>query len=151
MSKDFAVVVGRYQKPKLSADGRTLVVRIPFTLRRQGGRKQVVTPTNAAPWIPPTPRVDATLIKAIVRGHRWLEMLESGRYATIRELASAERINESYLGRVLRLTLLSPDIIETILSGKQVGGLELAGFSKPFPVEWEKQKQNSCADWQPES
>jgi hypothetical protein len=39
-------------------------------------------------------------------------MLESGRYATIRELARAEKINESYLGRVLRLTLLSPNIIE---------------------------------------
>jgi hypothetical protein len=141
MSKDFAFVVGRYQKPKLSADGRTLVVRIPFTLRRQGGRKQVVTPTNAAPWIPPTSRVDATLIKAVVRGHRWLEMLESGRYPTIRELAKAEKINESYLGRVLRLTLLSPDTIETILSGKQASGLELADFFKPFPLDWEKQKQ----------
>ncbi len=141
MSKDFSFVVGRYQKPKLSADGRTLVVRIPFTLRRQGGRKQVVTPANAAPWIPTAPRVDATLIKAVVRGHRWLEMLETGRYATIRDLAKAEKINESYLGRVLRLTLLSPGIFETILSGHQASGLELADFFKPFPLDWEKQKQ----------
>jgi hypothetical protein len=88
-----------------------------------------------------SPRVDATLIKAVVRGHRWLEMLESGRFATIRELAKAEKINESYLGRVLRLTLLSPDIIQTILSGHQASGLELADFFKPFPLDWEKQKQ----------
>jgi hypothetical protein len=85
--------------------------------------------------------VDATLTKAVVRGHRWLEMLESGRYATIRELAQAEKINESYLGRVLRLTLLSPDIIETLLSGLQGSDLELADFFKPFPLDWEMQKQ----------
>ncbi len=141
MSNDVSFIAGQFQKPKLSADGRTLVVRIPFTLRRQGGRKQVVTPADAAPWISPSPRVDATQIKAVVRGHRWLEMLESGRYATIRDLAKAEKINESYLGRVLRLTLLSPDTIETILSGKQAIGLELADFFKPFPLDWEKQKQ----------
>jgi hypothetical protein len=68
-------------------------------------------------------------------------MLESGRYATIRELAQAEKINESYLGRVLRLTLLSPDIIETLLSGLQGSDLELADFFKPFPLDWEMQKQ----------
>ncbi|MEH2550755.1 hypothetical protein V1283_007400 [Bradyrhizobium sp. AZCC 2262] len=142
MSNDVSFIAGPFNKPKLSADGRTLVVRIPFTLRRQGGRKQVVTPANAAPWIPPSPRVDATLIKAVVRGHRWLEMLESRRYATIRDLAKAEKINESYLGRVLRLTLLSPDIIETILSGHPASALELPVFFKPFPLDWEKQKQN---------
>ena len=141
MSNDVSFIAGQFQKPKLSADGRTLVVRIPFTLRRLGGRKQVITPANAAPWIPTAPRVDATLIKAVVRGHRWLEMLESGRYATIRDLAKAEKINESYLGRVLRLTLLSPGIIETILSGKQASGLELADFFKSVPLDWEKQKQ----------
>jgi len=141
MRNEFSFIAGPSKEPKLSADGRTLVVRIPFTFRRQGGRKQVVTPANAAPWIPPPPREDVTLIKAVVRGHRWLEMLESGRYATIRELAQAEKINESYLGRVLRLTLLSPDIIETLLSGLQGSDLELADFFKPFPLDWEMQKQ----------
>jgi len=141
MSKDFSFTVGHHHWPKLSADGRTLLVRIPFTLQRRGGRKQVVTPANAVPWIPRAPRVDATLIKAVVRGHRWLEMLESGRYATLRELAKAEKINESYLGRILRLTLLSPDIIKSILSGQQTRTLVLADFFKPFPLDWEKQKQ----------
>jgi len=141
MRNELSFIAGPSKEPKLSADGRTLVVRIPFTFRRQGGRKQVVTPANAAPWIPPPPREDVTLIKAVVRGHRWLEMLESGRYATIRELAQAEKINESYLGRVLRLTLLSPDIIETLLSGLQGSDLELADFFKPFPLDWEMQKQ----------
>jgi hypothetical protein len=120
-----------------------MTVRIPISFRRQGGRKQVVTPANATPWMPRPPRVDSTLVKAIVRAHRWRDMLESGRYGTLRELAKAEKINESYLSRILRLALLSPKIAETILAGRQPDGLELANLLKSFPIEWEKQE----ADW----
>jgi len=66
-------------------------------------------------------------------------MLESGAYATVRELAKAEAINESYLGRVLRLTLLAPKIAETILEGRQPATLELSDLLQQFPVEWDKQ------------
>ena len=67
-------------------------------------------------------------------------MLESNDFATARELAKAEKINEAYLGRVLRLTLLSPAITDAILSGCQPSGLELADLLKPFPIEWDKQE-----------
>jgi hypothetical protein len=120
-------------------DGRTITVHIPITLRHQGGRKQVVTPADATPWISTPRRVDNTLVKAIVRAHRWRDMLESGRYATVRDLAKAESINESYLGRILRLTLLSPTIIEGILEGRQPLTLELDDLLKQFTVEWDKQ------------
>jgi hypothetical protein len=120
-------------------DGRTITVHIPITLRHQGGRKQVVTPAGATPWISTPRRVDNTLVKAIVRAHRWRDMLESGRYATVRDLAKAESINESYLGRILRLTLLSPTIIEGILEGRQPLTLELDDLLKQFTVEWDKQ------------
>jgi hypothetical protein len=110
-----------------------------MTMRHQGGRKQVVTPAGATPWIPIPPRVNNTLVKAIVRAHRWRDMLESGRHATVRDLAKAEAINESYLGRVLRLTLLSPSIIEAILEGLQPANLELDGLFKQFPVAWDQQ------------
>jgi hypothetical protein len=81
-----------------------ITVHIPITLRHQGGRKQIVTPAGATPWISTPRRVDNTLVKAIVRAHRWRDMLESGRHATVRDLAKAEVINESYLGRILRLS-----------------------------------------------
>jgi hypothetical protein len=108
-------------------------------LRHQGGRKQVVTPAGATPWIQTPSRVDNTIVKAIVRAHRWRDMLESGRYATVRDLAKAEAINESYLGRILRLTLLSPTLTEAILEGKQPAPLELDDLLKQFTVEWDKQ------------
>ena len=131
--------VGQFGRPTLSQDGRTITVHIPITLRHQGGRKQVVTPAGATPWIPTPPRIDNTLVKAIVRAHRWRDMLECGDYATVRDLAKAEAINESYLGRVLRLTLLAPKIVEAILEGKQPASLELDDLLKQFPVQWDKQ------------
>ncbi len=131
--------VGQFGRPMLSKDGRTIMVRIPITLRRQGGRKQVVTPAGATPWIATPPRIDNTLVKAMVRAHRWRDMLESGDYATVRDLAKAEAINESYLGRVLRLTLLAPKIIEAILEGKHPATLELDDLMQLFPIEWDKQ------------
>jgi hypothetical protein len=130
---------GQFGRPTLSKDGRTITVHIPITLRHQGGRKQVVTPAGATPWIPTPRRVDNTLVKAIVRAHRWRDMLESGRHATVRDLAKAEVINESYVGRILRLTLLSPTIIEAILEGRQPATLELDDLLKQFPIEWDNQ------------
>ena len=131
--------VGQFGRPMLSKDGRTIMVRIPITLRRQGGRKQVVTPAGATPWIATPPRIDNTLVKAMVRAHRWRDMLESGDYATVRDLAKVEAINESYLGRILRLTLLSPSLIEAILEGRQPPTLELDDLLQQFPIQWDRQ------------
>jgi hypothetical protein len=54
------------------------------------------------------------MVKAIARALRWRQMRENDTHATIAEIAAAERINESYTGRVIRLTLLAPDIVQSI-------------------------------------
>ena len=125
---------------EISTDGSTLTVRIPMTFRKRGGRKLVVAPPGSDSWAPPRPRVDNTLVKALARAHRWKRMLESGEFATIQDLASAEKINPSYLSRVLRLALLAPEIVEAILDGRQPATLQLAGLLAAFPVEWERQR-----------
>ncbi|QDM19159.1 hypothetical protein [Tardiphaga sp. vice278] len=140
------LIVGKSRRPTLSRDGRTISVHIPITLRHQGGRKQVVTPSNAAPWIPRAARIDSTLVKAVVRAHRWRDMLESGRYSTVRDLAKAESINESYISRVLRLTLLAPVIIQSILEGQQPVGLELDGLLGPIPQNWAQQQDQLISE-----
>ena len=58
---------------------------------------------------------------------------------TVEEIATAEEINASYVGRVLRLTLLSPTLIEAILEGRQPANLELDDLLKQFPIEWDRQ------------
>ena len=133
------IQAGQFGRPTLSQDGCTITVHIPMTMRHQGGRKQVVTPAGATPWIPIPPRVNNTLVKAIVRAHRWRDKLETGNYATVRDLAKAEAIDEVYLGRILRLTLLSPTLIEAILEGRQPATLELDDLLRQFPVEWDRQ------------
>ena len=80
------------------------------------------------------------MVKAIARAFRWREMLENGTYATIAEIAAAEKINESYVGRVLRLTLLAPDIVEAILGGRQPAEMTLAVLMRRFPVLWSAQR-----------
>src|SRR6056297_4269304 len=84
-------------------------------------------------------RADSTLVKALARAFRWKRMLESDEFATIAELAEREGIAPSYMTRVLRLTLLAPDIVEAILDGKQGPDMMLARLLGPFPLEWAQQ------------
>ena len=84
---------------------------------------------------------DNTLVKALARAFRWKRMLVSGEFATITELAVREGIAPSYLTRVLRLTLLAPNIVEVILDGRQEPNITLASLIVSFPVEWEAQRQ----------
>jgi hypothetical protein len=115
---------------------QTLTVVIPLRVKPRGGRKAMVTPGVLAL----ERRQDITLIKAVARAFRWRRMLESGRYATINELAAAEKINSSYVSRVLRLTLFAPDIVQAILDGRQPEGMTLSGLMKGVEVEWARQQ-----------
>ena len=67
-------------------------------------------------------------------------MLESGECASITELAAAEKIDRSYLCRVLRLTLLAPEMVEAIMDGRQAEAATLPELMKGFPVEWARQR-----------
>jgi hypothetical protein len=125
----------------VASDGRTMTVRVPMTIKRRGGRKLVLAPGGAEVTAAPVARhIDNATVKAIARAFRWRDMLESGEYATIREIAAAENINESYVGRVLRLTLLAPDIVEAILNGRQTPRLQLHALMRPFPTRWKEQR-----------
>ena len=125
-------------KPRIKSDGNTITVRVPISIRKRGGRKVVLAPdsTLVATQKLFCQQVDGAMQKAIARAFRWRDMLESGRHLTIKEIANDEAINESYVARVLRLTLLAPDVIESILRGNQSAGITLATLMRPFPVLW---------------
>jgi hypothetical protein len=123
-------------------DGTTLVVRIPMRFQRRGGRKRIVAPDGSELALSSKPQPDGTLVKALARAWRWQRMLESGEYGTLAEMADAERISRSYVSRILRLTLLAPDIVERILDARPTVGLPQ--LLKPFPVEWERQLLELC-------
>jgi len=115
-----------------------LTVRVPLAARKpRGGRKLVLTPGGMTHR--GASAADTTLVKALARAFRWRRMMETGRYSTIDELAAAEKINSSYVSRLLRLTLLAPNIVEAILDGRQREEMTLPGLMEPFPVEWDRQ------------
>lgn len=113
----------------------TVTLYVPFRVVKRGGRKEMQLPDGV---VQPR-RTDSTLVKALARAFRWKRMLESGEFATIAELAEREGIAPSYMTRVLRLTLLAPDIIEGILDGKQGPEVTLAKVLEPFPLTWQHQ------------
>lgn len=125
----------------VTSDHDTITVHVPLIFAKRGGRKYVVLPDGASPWTLPRARVDNTMVKAIARGFRWRKLLETGVHATVEDIAIAEKINASYVSRVLRLTLLAPDLVEAILDGKQEPEITLAALMKPFPVEWDRQSR----------
>ena len=127
-------------RTKLSPDGKTMTVSIPMSFTIRGGRKLVVSP-DGSDWKRPRHRIDNTMVKALARGFRWQRLLESGQYATIEEIAKAEKINTSYISRILRLTLLSPEIVEMILDGRQPTSMTLKSLQKSFPIDWEAQRE----------
>ena len=126
------------KRATLSADGETITVHIPMTFRKRGGRKLVVTPDCA--WAP-RPRVDNAMVKALARAFRWREMLDTGVHATLVDLARPKGVNATYVSRILRLTLLAPDIVEAILDGRQPAELQLDDLLRGFPLEWEEQHE----------
>jgi len=124
----------------------SVTVLVPMTIRRSGGRKQIIGPDGAPVRVGgdgigvATTRGDPTLVKALARAFRWRRMLETGRYGTIDELAAADKINSSYASRLLRLTLLAPDVVEAILDGRQPDGMTLPGLMERIPLKWDRQE-----------
>jgi hypothetical protein len=124
----------------------SVTVVVPLTIRRRGGRKQIIGPDGApvptgrdAAGLAET-RGDPALVKALARGFRWRRILEEGRYASIRELAIAEKAERTFVARVLALTLLAPDIIEAALDGREPAALTPAFFRRGVPDAWEAQR-----------
>jgi hypothetical protein len=123
---------------KPAKGGRTLIIHVPLPPKQRGARKFVVGPGGLT-WTGRRIVVDSAKVKALGRAHRWKAMLESGHYGSMTELAHAEKINLSYLCRVLRLTLLAPDIAEALLDGRHKQ-LQLSDLFRPIPLIWTEQR-----------
>lgn len=117
----------------------SITVRVPLAIRHRPGRKTVVTPTTDG-VAPVTTRADPALVKALARAFRYQRMLDQGQYASITEMAAAERLERGYLGSLLRLTLLAPDIVSAILDGRQPDGLTFAVLDGGVQVGWDAQR-----------
>jgi hypothetical protein len=124
---------------RVGLEVETLTIRIPIRLQRRGGRKLIMTPEGvAAPARKPSR--DETLVKALVRAHRWRRRIESGQAKSITDLAEQEGVTAAYVCRLLPLTCLAPKMVEAILDGRQPKGLRLAELLGNGPLSWEEQR-----------
>jgi transposase len=124
-------------KPGLTSDRMARVNWLPRSLLHSAGRSRGALPRH----------VESSSNGCVTRTKQpptrpgaVQNMLETGRYGTIKEIARAEKINASYVSRVLRLTLLGPSIVEAILHGRQPAGMTMAQMANPFDVIWHGQQ-----------
>jgi hypothetical protein len=122
----------------------TVTVRVALAIRKRGGRKVVVSPDGSV--LPTAPRhvatdADPALLKALGRAFRWKRLLDDGTYASVSDIARAEKLDRTYVGDVLRLTLLAPAIVEAILEGRYGEHLALPRLLlECWPAEWVQQQ-----------
>ena len=116
----------------------TITIHIPMAFRRRGGRKLVITPDGVAPVVPAA--VDDTMVKLLVKAHRWRRRIESGKAKSITDLAEQETVTATYVTRILALTCLAPDITMAILDGRQPRGLSMNAMVKDVPEAWGEQR-----------
>jgi hypothetical protein len=113
-------------------------VHVPLKFTIRGGRKTIIGAVPEFAHTPPKTRFDDSVIKALARAYRWKQKLEDGTYSTVKELANAKNINESYVTRLLRLNLLAPDIVEAALNGQST--VTVQSISKPISAIWDEQR-----------
>ncbi len=113
-----------------------LLLVMAAELRRLGKEKRLIVAAHA-----PKTNPDAVLIKAIVRGHQWFEMLKSRKVLSISDIANAEKLPRTYVGSVIPFALLAPDITGAILEGTQPIDLNLDRLiNLSLPIDWAEQR-----------
>ena len=121
------------------ADG-TAVLRLPMRFKKRGGRKEIVLPKGHGGALSYTPEQRKFLL-ALARAYRWKDLLESGAYPTVKALAAALNLDRSYVAKLLNLTLLAPDIIDTAVAGNEPAGLSIARLREGVAVRWDEQRE----------
>ncbi len=130
-------------QPTLTLTGTgNLQVHIPMRIRRMRGRKMIFAPPQAMDGEVPDSlsEVQGAVVQALARAFSWLDAIESGAVSSVSDLAKDLDMDNSYMVRILKLTTLSPDIIEAILNGEEPSGLSLARLIRTFPTDWERQR-----------
>ena len=142
-------------KPKVQAMGEPvarerrdgervkLSIFIPLKIRKRGGSKVVVRPDGQLD----TPgkvvtQIDKPLLVALTRAFYWQQLLDDGMVGSGSEIAQREGLHHSTVNELLRLTLLEPAIIQSILAGQQPKCMSLLWFQRnPLPTDWVAQRE----------
>ncbi len=116
------------------------MTHIPMTFRARAGKTVIVLPDGSRGVVRRGATIDNSMVKLLVRGFRWQRMLYEEKFTSIEDLSDAEKINPSYVSRVLRLAFLSPKVVQAIMDGKQPAWLTMKDLLRPLPLEWHAQE-----------
>jgi hypothetical protein len=117
-----------------------ITIRIPMEIKRRGGRKEIIVPEGNAPGVEVAAPPQEPLVLALAQARQWQDMLDAGKFDTIEALAKRMKVSTVYAARMLRLNYLAPDIVQTILDGREPSGLSLIKLSEPLPMTWAEQR-----------
>ena len=118
-----------------------VTIHVPMTFKKRSGRKEIIVPDGLDNTRDSGPDYHEALVTAISRAHRWKKMLEEGKYGSVAEMARALKMDRCHMARMLRLTLLAPDIIEAVLEGREPEGLSLNRLIGGIPIVWREQQE----------
>ena len=126
-------------------DNGNLELFIPARLKKSAGRKIIIAPEEDAGKMEypdeehSIPAV--TLSRHLARAHSWLNALENGTFQNVLQLAEELNIDPSFIGRILRLVNLAPDIQEAIINGTEPDNLTFNDLRGSIPDEWQEQRE----------
>ncbi len=136
-----------YQTP-LPAGGVQMETFLPWTLVRRGLKKQVITPFDAPQEFLDEARrerqaremaQDTPLMRALGLAHHWQRLLDEGRITSASDIAEAEGIDVTQVRRVMRLTLMAPEIVERLVVSPSSVLEQL--MRRPWPCLWREQQE----------
>ena len=122
-------------------NGQIVVVNIPMKMKTRGGRRRIIIPDLLQQKGTVRSDYQESMALAIARAQLWKELVDSGRFASISDLAGAIEVDPSYAARIFRLTTLAPDIIDAVLSGNEPEGFTMRKLAKPIPILWSEQRR----------
>ena len=127
------------------AASQIMTTDVPMNFRRRGGKAVIVLPDGSRAATQQEATIDNTMIKVLARAFRWQRLMNDGTYTSMEEMAAAEKISPSYISRILRLSYLSPSIVEAILEGRHPAHLTMKDLLLPFPQDWQDQNRHFFA------
>jgi hypothetical protein len=122
-----------------------ITLRVPMKPRRRSGRQRIEASAPLGRTRQSGHQAPSALAIAVARAHRWQELIDEGRFASIGELANAVGVDFAYVARLLQLTLLAPDVVQAILDGQEASGLSLEKLRRGFPLVWQEQRMRLVA------
>lgn len=125
---------------ELGKDGQTVDIHVPMEFNVRGGRKEIILPPDARPAADVGPR--RPIVVALARAYKWQKMMDTGEVASMGELAERYGLDRSYVGRILKLAGLAPDILEATLAEDGPDGFSLERLQRPFPLRWDEQREH---------